>query len=174
VSVHLLIVSMIVAVAAPSEGLVAVRPSKVERVSDGVWVARDDAGVWGGPSIGMTHQRGPDYQARKILDLSGITEADWQQATRVRLSAFFCVRDYSWHDAKATNGLDESIEIVVNGKVHRYATNSGLPAAVEAKPLEQWMDWYDFDVPKEEVVRGRNEIVFRLVAPPGTVLSMPR
>ena len=84
-----------------------------------------------------------------------------------RLSSFFCVRDYSWHDAKQINGLDEFVEIVVNGKVHRMATNSGLPAAVEAKPIEQWMSWYDLEIPKSELVRGRNEIVFRLAPPPG-------
>jgi len=117
--------------------------------------------------MGMTHQRGPDYQAMKVLDLSGVAESDWRQATRVRLSAFFCVRDYSWHDAKATNGLDEFIEIVVNSKVHRIATKAGLPAAVEARPLPQWFAWHDFDLPKEELVRGRNEIVFRLAPPPG-------
>ena len=77
------------------------------------------------------------------------------------------MRDYSWHDAKQINGLDEFVEIVVNGKVHRMATNSGLPAAVEAKPIEQWMSWYDLEIPKSELVRGRNEIVFRLAPPPG-------
>jgi hypothetical protein len=164
---HLLIVSMIVAVAASADNAVAETPSKVERVADGVWVVRDDLGAWGGSSMGMTHQRGPEYQAQKVLDLSGVAEADWQAATRVRLSAYFCVRDYSWHDAKTANGLDEFIEIVVNGKVHRMATNSGLPAAVEAKPIEQWFDWCDFEIPKGELVRGRNEIVFRLAPPPG-------
>jgi len=164
---HLLMVAMIVAAAAPAHNAAAERPSQVDRVCDGVWVVRDDLGAWGGPSMGMTHQRGPDYQAQKILDLSGVAEADWQAATCARLSAFFCVRDYSWHDAKKPNGLDEFIEIVVNGKVHRFATSSGLPAAVETKPIEQWMDWYDFEIPKGELVRGRNEIVFRLAPPPG-------
>lgn len=161
------IVSMIAVVAAPAEHGVTGRPSQVDRISDGVLLVRDDAGAWGGPSMGMTHQRGPDYQAMKVLDLSGVAEADWRQATRVRLAAFFCVRDYSWHDAKATNGLDEFLEILVNGKVHRIATKAGLPAAVEAKPLPQWFAWHDFDLPKEELVRGRNEIVFRLSPPPG-------
>jgi len=150
-----------------ASGGVAAGASTVQHVDKDVWLVRDDGGAWGGPSMGMTHQRGPDYQAQKILDLGGVAEADWQQATRVRLSTYFCVRDYSWHDAKQTNGLDEFIEIVVNGKVHRFATNSGLPAAVEAKPIEQWFDWCDFEIPKGELVRGRNEIVFRLAPPPG-------
>src|SRR4030042_3790398 len=157
----------VVALAVSGERASAAGPSKVERLSDGCWMARDDAGNWGGHSMGMTPQRGPDYQAMKVLDLGGVAEADWQQITRLRLSAYFCVRDYSWHDAKKRNGLDEFVEIVVNGKVHRMATSAGLPAADESKPIEQWMGWHDFEIPKGELVRGRNEIVFRLAPPPG-------
>ena len=32
----------------------------------------------------MTRQRGPDYQALKILDLSGVAETEWRQVTRCR------------------------------------------------------------------------------------------
>jgi len=164
---YLVAVFGVIGLTASAERVAGAEPSKVERVLDGVWMARDDAGVWGGPSMGMTHQRGPDYQALKVLDLGGVPDAQWRQVTRCRLSAFFCVRDYSWHDAKQTNGLDEFLEIVVNGKVHRMATNSGLPAAVEAEPIEQWMHWHDFEIPKEELIRGRNEIVFRIAPPSG-------
>jgi len=145
----------------------AARPSAVERVSDGVWLVRDEAGNWGGPTMGMTHQRGPEYHAKKLLDLSGLPESDWQAVTQARLSVYFCVRDYSWHDAPKRNGLDEFIEIVLNGKVHRMATGAGLPAADESKPIEQWMRWHDVEIPKGELVRGSNEVVFRLAAPPG-------
>jgi len=82
-------------------------PSIVERVSPTVYVVRDDAGVWGGGITGITHQRGPDYWAKKVLDLSNLPESVWQTSTQARLSVFFTVRDYSWHNAKTTNGLDE-------------------------------------------------------------------
>jgi hypothetical protein len=64
-------------------------PSTVERPADGVCIVRDDAGIWGGPSIGITHQLGAEYEARKILDLSAGPESLWQAVTGVRLSAHF-------------------------------------------------------------------------------------
>ena len=79
-------ISMVISVAlAASVECTTAGPSRVEHVFDGVWLTRDDAGAWGGPSMGMTHQRGPSYQALKVLDLSGLAEADWQQVTRAAL-----------------------------------------------------------------------------------------
>ena len=104
-----------------------VSPSTVESVGDGVLQARDESGNWGGSTMGITHQRGPHYWAKKVLDLSGVSADAWAKLSEIRLSAYFCVRDYSWHDSPPANGLDEAIEVVVNGHVHRVATNSGLP-----------------------------------------------
>ena len=67
------------------------------------------------------------------------------------------VRDYSPHRQSAANGLDESFEIVVNGHVHTYPTNCGAPVYREENPLQ--MDWYDFELPKAEFVKGVNEIM---------------
>ena len=102
------------------------RPSLLESLADGVLLVRDDAGNWGGPTMGMTHQRGPEYRAKKVLDLSGVPEDGWTNVKEVRLSAYFCVRDYSWHDWPPANGLDEALEIVVNGHAHRVPTKAGL------------------------------------------------
>jgi hypothetical protein len=149
-------------------GLSVAAPSVVEKVSDEVLVVRDDLGNWGGGSLGMTHQRGPGYEARKTLDLSAVPEDAWKAATHVRLSAYFCVHDYSWHDWPPANGLDEAVEIVVNGKVHRIPTGTaGLPVYVQGKSMESSMRWHDFDVPKEQLVRGPNEFVFRMAPPQG-------
>ena len=35
-------------------------PSLAQPLGEEVYMVRDDAGNWGGPSMGMTHQRGPD------------------------------------------------------------------------------------------------------------------
>ncbi|MEW6356332.1 MAG: DUF6259 domain-containing protein [Planctomycetota bacterium] len=140
---------------------VCARPSTVERIADDVWIVRDDAGKCVPGSNGMTHQLGPDYQAKKALDLSSVPEDVWKAAGDVRLSAFFCVRDYSWHDLKKTNGLDEAIEIVVNGKVHTYPSNGGIPDFKEKASLAESFRWHDFAMPKGEFVRGANEIIFR-------------
>jgi hypothetical protein len=51
---------------------------KQESLPDGVLLVRDDAGNWGGPTMGITHQRGPDYWAKKVLDLSRVSEDDWR------------------------------------------------------------------------------------------------
>lgn len=142
-------------------------PSAVERLADDVGVIRDDAGNWGGSSMGITHQSGPDYQAKKILDLSAVPEELWKTITGVRLSAYFCVMDYSAHVAKQTNGLDEAIEIVVNGNAHRIASNAGLPIHYENKPMAESMQWHDFELPKAELVRGPNEIILRMAPPLG-------
>ena len=142
-------------------------PSTVEPVSPGVYVVRDDAGCWGGTYTGMTFQRGPDYWAKKVLDLSSVPEKVWQSSSRARLSAFFTVRDYSWHDAQTTNGLDEAFEIVINGKPRLVANNSGVPVYQEHDPASRSFRWHDFEIPKDELVRGPNEIIFRLVVPQG-------
>lgn len=145
----------------------AAAPSIAEAIGPDVYVVRDETGAWGGTGAGMTHQRGPDYWAKKVLDLSGVPEDFWKAASRVRLSVFFAVRDYSWHDLAQPNGLDEAFEILVNSKVHRVATNSGVPVYGERQSAEKSFRWHDFELPKEELVRGPNEFVFRLVTPEG-------
>ncbi|HUT89048.1 MAG TPA: DUF6259 domain-containing protein [Thermoguttaceae bacterium] len=139
-----------------------VTPSTVEPVAEGVLQVRDESGNWGGSTMGITHQRGPHYWAKKVLDLSGMPDDAWKRVEEIRLSAFFCVRDYSWHDCPPANGLDEAIELVVNGQAHRVPTRDGLPVYREGKSMASLMRWHDFVVPKEEINRGRNEIIFRM------------
>ena len=139
-------------------------PSLVEQTAGDVRVVRDDGGQWGGISSGMTHQCDPRYQAKKILDLAQVPEAAWDAAREVRLSAFFCVRDYSPTSLGKANGLDESFEVVVNGKVHTFPNNCGAPVYADGKPMA--LAWFDFALPREEFVRGRNEIIFRKAPTP--------
>ena len=136
-------------------------PSLVEQVMDGVYVVRDDRGQWGGHlSNSITHQNQANYQAKKVLDLSDLPAEVWERTRAVRLSVYFMVRDYSWRSNPPANGLDEEFELIVNGKVHRYPTNCGAPVFDEKNPRSS-MAWYDFALPKEEFVRGRNEIILR-------------
>jgi len=145
----------------------AAAPSQIEGLDEGVIVIRDEAGNWGGPTVGITHQRGPDYQAKKILDLTNLPADVWDATDELRLSAYFCVRDYSFRESKETNGLDETVEIVVNGHVHPFDTNSGLPVYDEGRPVSDNLRWHDLVLPKKHFVAGPNEIVFRLTAPQG-------
>lgn len=139
-------------------------PSTVERLSGDDYVVRDDNGNWGGTTAGITHQRGPDYQAKKVLDLTAVPEPLWEAAREVRLSVYFTVRDYSRVELPVPNGLDEAFEIVVNGKPHRVATDAGVPVYDEGQSGATGFRWHDFALPKDQFVRGANEIVFRLVA----------
>jgi len=135
-------------------------PSAIESLPGGITMVRDDTGMWDrNLSLSITHQSKASYEARKTLDLSALPEATWTAAKEVRLSALFCVRDYSWHDLPQKNGLDEAFEVVVNGTVNTFPTNGGAPVYQERGPST--LDWYDLRLPKEQFRRGVNEIIFR-------------
>jgi len=136
--------------------------STVEKLADDVIVVRDDDGNWSDRSAAITHQRGPHYWAKKVLDLSDVSEEAWKAAGAARLSAYFCLRDYSTHDLPQPNGLDDRLEIVVNGQVHALTASAGLPKYLEGKSMRDAMAWFDLPLPKSELKRGPNEIIFRL------------
>ncbi len=134
-------------------------PSLVQRVNEHVYMVSDDADSWGANwSLDITHQVSSTYQAKKVLDLSDLPPAVWEATTSVRLSVQLCVRDYSFHDLPRANGLDETLQFVINGKVHEYPTSGGAPVYLE--PIGG-MGWYDVSIPKADVVRGVNEIIVR-------------
>ncbi len=137
-------------------------PSLVRQVADNAYMVYDETGAWGGMTVGITHQHQSPYQARKVLDLSDVPAQVWEQTSRVRLSFYFMVHDYSWHELPEANGLDEAYEIVINGHVHEYPTNGGAPIYLQGKPPA--MDWHDFPIAKDEFTRGPNEIIVRKVA----------
>jgi hypothetical protein len=138
-------------------------PSALESLPGGITMVRDDGGLWDGhQSLSITHQNRAGYQARKSLDISALHESVWTAVKEVRVSAFFAVRDYSWHDLPAKNGLDEAIEVVVNGTVNTFPTNCGAPVYQEG--ASPGLDWYDFPLPRAQFVRGVNEVIFRKAA----------
>ena len=98
-----------------------------------------------------------DYTARKVLDLSAVPTAVWDDAREIRLSLYFMVHDYSWHDLPAVNVLREAYEIIVNGHPHRFSTDNGAPVYWDRQPPA--MAWYDFPISRDELHRGPNEIL---------------
>lgn len=142
-------------------------PSRVEKLGDDAWQVRDDEGNFGGLSQGITHQRGPAYWAKKILDLSAVPEETWNATTEARLSAYFALRDYSAHDLGKSNGLDEPFEIVINDHVVTVRGDSGIPIYDERRSPAQSFRWHDFRVDLKWLRRGPNEVVFRMAPPPG-------
>ncbi|NLF19371.1 MAG: hypothetical protein GX595_19250, partial [Lentisphaerae bacterium] len=144
--------------------LVAVAvPSRVETLPGGMTVVYDDAGMWDrNLSLSITHQNKAGYEARKTLDTSGVPAAVWAAAREVRLAAMLSVREYSWHDLDKANGLDEAIEVVVNGNVTVIPTGSGLPVYQENNSVT--LAWHDLALPKEYFRHGVNEVIFRKAA----------
>ena len=134
-------------------------PSIVETPADGVYVVRDDNGEWGGSTNGITHQNSSRYQAKKTLDLTDVPVEVWAGVREVRLSVFLVLHDYSWRVQDKVNGLDEEFELVVNGTVQSYRTDCGAPSFDKGMPMKP--EWYDFVIPKAELVRGINEIIIR-------------
>ncbi|HUS80842.1 MAG TPA: hypothetical protein VM283_06210, partial [Armatimonadota bacterium] len=135
-------------------------PSLTGEIAPGVYMVHDDTGeAWGGWTMGVTHMSHPTYQAKKVLDLGDLPEAVWAQVREVRLSAFIMVYDYSGHQNPPVNGLDEAFEVVVNGTVHTYPTSGGMPEYRDG--ALNLPDWFDFELPRNELVRGANEIIFR-------------
>ena len=134
-------------------------PSIVESPANGVYVVRDDNGEWGGSSTGITHQNSSPYQARKTLDLTDLPAEVWEQTREVRLSAYLVLHDYSWHGGDEVNGLDEVFELVVNDTVHSYRTDCGVPVFGQGMSVKP--GWHDFTIPRDELVRGINEILVR-------------
>ncbi len=133
-------------------------PSLVKPVNDAVTVVYDDADTWGGHmSMNVTHQNSPVYQAKKILDLTDVPEATWAKTAAVRLSIFLTVHDYSWHDLPKANGLDEAFEVLVNDHSHVIPMDAGAAVYIQGKMPRP--DWFDLAIPKDEVVRGVNEII---------------
>lgn len=135
----------------------------VDEIAEGVVMVYNDAGNWGGPSMGTSHQNSPNYQTRKTIDLSCVPEPLFRQLKAVRLRVFFALQDYSWAlPTVPNNGLDEQFEVVVNGRAFRYATAAGFGGRASSAQRMHWR-WTDFPVPADAIRRGPNEIVFRKV-----------
>lgn len=150
---------LLVACLALTASLAFAVPSLVSPLTEGVYEVHDDAGSWGGMTNGITHMNRGEYQAKKVLDTSAVPEAVWGSVVQVRLAVYFMVRDYSSHTLPAPNGLDESYQIVVNGKVHEFPTSGGAPVFLDNKPPS--IGWFDIALPREEFLHGANEIVVR-------------
>ena len=98
-------------------------------------------------------QRDPTYQIKKIFDFKVMPEDEWKKVEKICLSIHFCVFDNSKLDNPPINGLDEEIEIIINGKSHKYPTRQ-FSVYPEYK-------WYDFWFDKEEFNYGINEIIMK-------------
>jgi hypothetical protein len=128
----------------------------IAQPENGVTVLSSDAGAFGGPSMGTSHQNTFDYWTEKTFVIPAGALEGVKQA---RLRAYILVRDNSSANGGTYNGLDEAFEFVVNGHAHSYQTNApGLPTAAPREPLI-WK-WHDFPVPVQELKVGENKFIF--------------
>lgn len=142
-------------------GVEAAGSPVLEQIHPGAWMVYNDSGNWGGASMGTSHQTGPEYHTRKTLDLSVVPEELWRKIKVARVRVFFAIQDYSWATpGLPANGLDESFEVVVNGRARRYGTADGFEGRSSGQEPLRWR-WTDFAVPLDAITRGPNEIVFR-------------
>ncbi len=136
------------------------RAPRVETVAPGVTMVMDDNGNWAGSSMGTTHQHQPNYQAMKIIGLAGLPADALKRTKEARLRVYFAIQDYSWKDGGKPNALDESFEVVVNGKAHTFRTDGGFVAkATQTEPI-RWV-WQEFPIPAGELTHGENRFIFK-------------
>jgi len=135
---------------------------QVDQPRPGVLVLRNETGAWGGFSMGVAHQNKPQYQVRKVLDLTALPETVRKQAPVVRLRLYCAIQDYSWNVGDRThNGLNEAFEIAVNDIPMCFQTSDPrFPArGGPSDPLRA--DWVDIDLPREVLEAETLEIVIR-------------
>jgi len=139
--------------AAPDPGWI------VDHPRPGVTVLRNEAGGWGGLSMGVAHQNTPTYRIRKTLDLSALPEGTLAGSKSARIRIWLCLQDYSFNVGDhVADGLDEQFELLINGHQRVYPTSDPrLPGRSDPKqPLTP--GWVDFDVPVAELQAGANVI----------------
>lgn len=130
-------------------------------------VLASDEGEHLGRHMGTTHQGSVSYQARKMLDLSGVPEVVWGRIEAARVCVFMYAADHC-HGNRTRNGLNETFDIVVNGHANTFPT--GSPAGPRWQRLGadyERIGWCELPVPKDQLTRGENSIVIR--KSPGTV-----
>lgn len=67
-----------------------------------------------------TIQYSPNTQIKKIFDFREIPKNLWKEIEKICLSIYLCVFDDS---PVPKSGLDEEIEILINGKSYKFPTN---------------------------------------------------
>jgi hypothetical protein len=154
------LIALLLAIGAGSTpGLAQDAGFRITQPQAGVTEIADDNNNWGGLSKGTTHQNDADYQIEKtiIIPASALSKA---QAARLRVN--MTLQDYSFaNPAIKANGLDESFELLVNGKAHVFRDDDPrFSGRSNPRDALAWV-WTDFDIPVTELHAGENTFVFR-------------
>ena len=142
-----------------SKSTFAAQDFRLSHPQIGVTEIADDAGNWGGMSSGTSHQNEANYQTQKTITIpaNALTGAKY-----ARLRVFMALQDYSFAlPATPNNGLDESFELVVNGKAHLYNDDDpAFSSRTNGRDPLTWA-WHDFTIPVSELKSGDNTFLFR-------------
>lgn len=119
---------------------------------ENVYLIYNDNNLWGGASLGCTHQDKPNYQIMKILNIEGINLNKIKEA---RLQIFFGTVDYS----EPRTGFTEDMVIKINGneiKIPLITLEKIVGAYKGSYPPYQWID---FIIPISYLKNGENKII---------------
>ena len=156
---NLIALCCVVCVGISSKSTFAAQDFRITHPQNGVTQIADDAGNWGGMSSGTSHQNEANYQTEKIID---IPAGELANAKYARLRVFMALQDYSYaNPAIKPNGLDESFELVVNGKAYLYPDDDpSFSSRTNGRDPLTWA-WHDFIIPVSELKNGANTFLFR-------------
>ena len=126
------------------------------RPSTGVIVAAADHSFYNYTDYSHFTMQTSAHWARKLLDLSGVTEAEFAAIRTAKVSVFMYVEDGQG------DGLDGEFDIVVNGHKNTFPTKGLVSTGWGWFNTRLAINWFDFDIPANHLVRGPNEIVVHL------------
>lgn len=98
---------------------------------------------------GTTYQGKSNSWIKKQLDMSGIEQKEWNKIDKVYISVYM----YAFSLDK--NGLNETFDIIINGHVNTFPTSCGIGNSSSK------ISWFDFAIPKKQLIRGKNSIIIR-------------
>lgn len=137
----------------PVCGRVEPRQATLVRPERGVIVAAADYSFYNYTDYSHARLETATHRVKKTLDLSEIPASDFAAVRTTRLSIFMYAEDGQG------DGLDGEFKLVVNGHEMTVPTRGLVSTGWGWFDTRQAINWFDFDIPKEHLVRGPNEII---------------
>ena len=127
----------------------------IARPSDGITIAAADYGFYNFHDIADCQLPSTSERARKHIDLSSLTKAQWQALTAAKVNIFMHVADHQG------DGLDETFDIVINGNVNTFPTKDLVKSGVGWFGNYMASGWFGFDISRDQLVHGHNVITLQ-------------
>ncbi|GEM_PF-1801059 len=137
---------------------IPVSPATILEPQEGVSVALADHGFYNYEHYSHAILSSPAQQIKKIIDLSGIPEKVWSKTESIQVNVCMYTED------PAGKGLNENFAITVNGHKNTFSTNGLVSDTTGRIGGAGWFDlqhpigWFNFSIPREQLIKGKNEI----------------